>query len=76
MFERKYTAGTEYCYLAEPQNGEQHIKLGYDPELDVNEQVLKQAEWIQIDNLKDDLHVSRVIGSLSQEEIAKYNIDL
>jgi 8-oxo-dGTP pyrophosphatase MutT (NUDIX family) len=76
LFERKYAVGTEYCYLAEPANGEQHIKLGYDPEFDENEQVLKQAEWIQIDSLTDDLHVSRVIGSLSQEEIAKYNISL
>lgn len=76
LFARKYTHGTEYCYLAEPRNGEQYITLGYDPELDVNEQVLKQAEWILINDLKDDLQVSRVIASLTQEEIVKYKINL
>ena len=42
----------------------------------MNEQVLKQAEWIPIGDLKDDLHVTRVIKALSQEEIEKYKIDL
>lgn len=73
LFERKYTAGTEYCYLAEPQSDEHLIRVGYDPELDANEQVLKQAEWVSIDKVKDDIHVSRVIASLSQEEIEKYS---
>ncbi len=76
LFARQYSAGTEYCYLAEPQTGEQHLKIGHDPELAANEQVLKHAQWIQISDLKDDLHVSRVIGALSREEIVKYNINL
>ena len=76
LFERKYAARTEYCYLAELKNEGQSIKLGHDPEFDVNDQVLKQAEWVQIGDLKDDLHVSRVIARLSPEEITKYNIDL
>nr|NLJ02664.1 NUDIX hydrolase [Bacillota bacterium] len=76
LFQGKYAAGTEYCYLAEPTKGGQHIQLGHDPELEVNEQVLKQAEWIPIGDLKDDLHVTRVIKALSQEEIEKYKIDL
>lgn len=76
LFEGTYSAGTEYCFLAEPQHGEDQIKLGYDPELNGNEQVLKKAAWIPIEDLKDDLHVSRVIGSLSQEEIVKYSIRL
>ena len=40
------------------------------------EQVIKKAEWIHIAHLKDDLHVSRVIASLSEDEIVKYNIRL
>lgn len=74
LFKRKYSAGTEYCYLAEPQNDEQPIRVGYDPELDANKQVLKEAAWVRIDMVKDDLHVSRVIASLSQEELKKYYI--
>lgn len=76
LFAREYSAGTEYCYLAEPRLGEPQIKLGCDPELDVHEQVIKKAEWIHIAHLKDDLHVSRVIASLSEDEIVKYNIRL
>ena len=76
LFEGTYSAGTEYCFLAEPQHGQHHLVLGHDPELSGHEQVLKQAAWIPINELKDDLHVSRVIGSLNQEEIVKYRIRL
>ena len=76
LFSGKYPAGIEYCYLAEPLNGEQRIKLGRDPELGAGEQVLKRAEWVPIVNLHDDLHVSQVLRSLSREEIVKYKIYL
>jgi 8-oxo-dGTP diphosphatase len=75
LFQRNYAAGVEYCYLAELKNGEQHIRLGHDPELTADEQVLKQAAWIEVQTLKDDLHVSRVIESLSQEERMKYKVN-
>ena len=76
LFKREYAAGMEYCYLAEPRYGEQGISIGHDPELDVNQQVLKQAAWVHIEKVKDDLHVSRVIASLSQEEMEKFKINL
>ena len=76
LFKREYAAGMEYCYLAEPRYGEQGISVGHDPELDVNQQVLKQAAWVHIEKVKDDLHVSRVIASLSQEEMEKFKINL
>ncbi|HZG86685.1 NUDIX domain-containing protein [Paenibacillus sp.] len=77
LFERKYAAGIEYCYLAEPKDIKKlNIELGYDPELEDYEQVLKQVEWFEIDKVREDLHVSRVIESLSQEEINKYNVNV
>jgi 8-oxo-dGTP diphosphatase len=76
LFEHKYSAGTEYCYLAEPLDDKQQISVGSDPELDANKQILKKAEWVAIAQVKDDLHVSRVIAALSQEEMRKYQINL
>lgn len=75
LFERKYAFGIEYCYLAEPKDSNKmNIELGYDPELENDEQVIKQVEWVEIDKVKDDFQVSRVIESLNQEEIDKYNV--
>ncbi|SDT24224.1 ADP-ribose pyrophosphatase YjhB, NUDIX family [Paenibacillaceae bacterium GAS479] len=73
LFDREYSAGIEYCFLAEIV--EQHeLILGYDPELDVDEQVLAEAHWITIESVLEDIHVSRVLESLTQEELNKYNI--
>jgi 8-oxo-dGTP pyrophosphatase MutT (NUDIX family) len=37
LYQKEYSGGIEYCYLVEPINAED-IKIGYDPELGVNEQ--------------------------------------
>ncbi|NLM41296.1 MAG: NUDIX domain-containing protein [Firmicutes bacterium] len=74
LFQRPYSAGVEYCFLAEPRHGDEVI-LGHDPELAAHEQVLRQADWMPIESLKDDRHVSRVIAALRPEEMVKYGID-
>jgi len=71
LFENDYSAGTEYCYLAEPSN-DHEISLGYDPEL--KDQVLSEVEWKDINDVRNDKHVSQVIKYLSNEELKKYNI--
>ncbi|WP_054957305.1 NUDIX domain-containing protein [Paenibacillus dakarensis] len=77
LFAQEYAAGIEYCYLAVPVDfNKSDIKLGYDPELKEHEQVLKQAEWIEINNVKDDLHVSKVIESLNDNEKMLFNIKI
>jgi len=77
LFKRNYASGIEFCYLAEPKDNQRiHIEIGYDPELGHDEQVLKEVKWIEIDKVKEDLHVSMVIESLNREEILKYNVNV
>ena len=73
LFKRDYQNGTEYCYLAEPE-GNCEVTLGYDPELSIDEQVLKRAEWIDINKVRDDLQVSKVLEALTTEEVGNYGI--
>jgi hypothetical protein len=73
LFDREYSAGTEYCYLAEVV-GSLDLKLGYDPEFGTCEQELVDTQWIEIDRVRNDIHVSLVLKSLNEEELVRYNI--
>jgi ADP-ribose pyrophosphatase YjhB (NUDIX family) len=75
LYRNEYTGGIQYCFLAEPLN-EEEIKVGYDPEVDIKEQTIKEAEWKKIDEVKDDKMVSVVIKELTPEEKNKYKIEL
>jgi 8-oxo-dGTP diphosphatase len=65
LFNYGYSAGECYCYLCEEDGTDQVAQLGFDPELDKDNQVLKKIEWIPINEMKEDLQVSRVIKALS-----------
>jgi ADP-ribose pyrophosphatase YjhB (NUDIX family) len=73
LYKNEYAGGTQYCFLAEPLN-EEEIKAGYDPEVGKAGQVIKEAEWKRIDEVKDDKMVSVVIKILTPEEKNKYKI--
>lgn len=73
LFKSNYTGGTQYCYLAVPAES-CDISLGYDPELSSDEQVLTKAEWIDINEVRDDKQVSVVLKLLTAEELEKYKI--
>jgi 8-oxo-dGTP diphosphatase len=64
LFQQKYSLGQCYGYLVSMLNNTQIAKLGYDPELEINEQVLKKIEWIDMNSLRDDIHVSEVLKAL------------
>lgn len=73
LFEGQYSAGTEYCYLAVPV-GNTIIEFGYDPELEHDKQILTKVEWKDINYVRNDLHVCRVLESLSISEFKEFNI--
>lgn len=77
LFEKEYSAGTEYCYLAEPIDGyDLTLTLGHDPELSNDKQVLTNAEWREISEVCDDLQVAQVLKTLKLNELIKYKIDI
>ncbi|MCR8632097.1 NUDIX domain-containing protein [Paenibacillus radicis (ex Xue et al. 2023)] len=65
LFTHRYTGGTENCYLLELIDEDELPSLGFDPELPVDKQTLSDVRWRSINELKDDLHVSKVIEALS-----------
>src|SRR5690554_1084020 len=73
LFQRQYSAGTEYCYLAIPRS-DADIELGYDPELGRDEQILTEVAWKDIYEARHDLHVSQMLKSLSRSELVRFKI--
>lgn len=69
LFQQTYALGQCYGYLTSMINSTQIAKLGYDPELGFNEQVLKKMEWKDMNDLKDDLHVSEVLKALNARDV-------
>ncbi|KRF06778.1 hypothetical protein ASG89_18135 [Paenibacillus sp. Soil766] len=64
LFEDTYTYGPDYCFLVNVDD-EEEAKLGFDPELPRNEQVLKDVSWFSLIEKKDDKQVKRVIQCIS-----------
>lgn len=60
LFEDTYEYGPVYCYLVDVEEGAE-AKLGQDPELHTNEQILKGIAWFTLQEKKDDMQVSKVI---------------
>ena len=73
LYKDNWERGFEYCFLAEPIDFE-NFKTGYDPELDSRNQIIKNAEWKDIIEMKDDLQVKQVLRELTLEEKIKYKI--
>ncbi|GEM_PF-334530 len=75
LFSTEYTKGTEYCFLAIPTEGCE-LKLGCDPELEDHEQILKEDAWIDINDVRGDKQVSKVLEALTDEEMKEFGIIL
>lgn len=73
LFEGQCSAGTEHCYLAVPV-GNPIVELGYDPELEADQQILTNVEWKDMNTVQNDLHVRRVLEALSESELKEFNI--
>ncbi|MFC5651065.1 NUDIX domain-containing protein [Paenibacillus solisilvae] len=63
LFEDTYTYGPDYCFLVTVDH-DQKAELGYDPELPLNDQVLKGISWFALTDKKDDIQVKLLIESL------------
>ncbi|QOR64970.1 NUDIX hydrolase [Cytobacillus suaedae] len=64
LFTGTYECGIEKCFLVEEVEKESIPTLGYDPELPMDHQELKEVKWRLITNVREDLHVSKVIEAL------------
>jgi 8-oxo-dGTP pyrophosphatase MutT (NUDIX family) len=73
LFEREYSAGTEYCYLSEAVD-KLALKVGQDPELEPDKQRFVETQWVEVDKVRNDKQVSLVLNSLTEEEFIKYSI--
>jgi 8-oxo-dGTP diphosphatase len=51
--------GIYYCFLARKVEGT--LTLGNDPELNNEEQELKEVRWISIEEVKDNAEVKRIL---------------
>jgi ADP-ribose pyrophosphatase YjhB (NUDIX family) len=63
LFETEYSLGPDYCFLV-TVDGSEVAQLGMDPELQPEEQVIKQIAWFTLEEKKNDHHVSKVIPCL------------
>lgn len=63
LFSRQYSGGEERCYLVRLLD-ELYPLLGYDPEFPENEQTLAEVKWFSLYEMKNDLHVSKVIETM------------
>lgn len=68
LYERRYHSTTghdilEQCFLLSASGDVQPV-LGHDPELDAASQMLAEVAWRSLDDLHEDLQVSRVLAVL------------
>jgi len=63
LFSRQYSGGEERCYFVRLLDDQTPL-LGYDPEFNTDEQTLTEVKWFPIEEIKEDLHVSRVIEAM------------
>lgn len=75
LFNREYDVGTEYCFLTDLKN-DSDLTLGYDPEYALEHQILVDASWRSIVEVKEDLHVSEVLKALTEREKNQYKINI
>lgn len=63
LFSGQYSGGEERCYLVRLLDN-LSPKMGFDPELEDNKQTLTEVKWFSLEEMKNDLHVSRVIEAM------------
>lgn len=64
LYTNNYELGVEKCFLAQILEQNLTPKLGYDPELPIEQQELKEFKWQPIKEMADDIQVSEVIRVL------------
>lgn len=65
LFQYPYSLGECFCFLVRIVDETQEALLGFDPELNEDNQVLKKIEWKELNEAKTDTQVSQVIKALS-----------
>lgn len=65
LFQYPYSVGDCYCFLVQIVDETQEECLGFDPELNEDNQVLKKMEWKELNEVKNDIQVAKVIKALS-----------
>ena len=65
LFEHIIQGMTEYCYLVVVDE-RQEPKLGYDPELSRNAQMLTAVAWFPLEQVRNDRQVAKVLTTLEQ----------
>lgn len=51
------------CFLVKPV-GKNKIRLGHDPELPLEKQILKQYRWFNMSDIKHDKQISKVLKEI------------
>ncbi len=63
LYTNSYELGVEKCFLAQVVEQNSPI-IGFDPELPLDQQELKEVKWQPIKEMAEDIQVSEVIRSL------------
>jgi len=64
LYTNNYELGVEKCFLAQTLERNSTPQLGFDPELPIEQQALKEFKWQPIYEMADDIQVSEVIRAL------------
>lgn len=64
LFKDKYEYGPVYCFLVNVDVCQDAV-LGIDPELSSDKQILHGLGWFTLQQMKEDIQVSKVISSLT-----------
>lgn len=61
LYTNNYEHGVEKCFLVQTIERNSTPLLGFDPELPIEQQELKEFKWKPIKEMEDDIQVSEVI---------------
>ncbi|MEH6940095.1 NUDIX hydrolase [Bacillus sp. JJ664] len=64
LYTNNYEFGVEKCFLTQVAGSNSTPKLGFDPELPIEQQELKDFKWQPIKEMAKDIQVSEVIRAL------------
>lgn len=66
LFERDYSMGREYVFLAETI-GDGQVNMGNDPEHSPDDQWIQDVRWHTLESMQDDQQIKLVIEALKSE---------
>ncbi|WP_088043383.1 NUDIX domain-containing protein [Bacillus sp. EAC] len=67
LYTNSYELGVEKCFLVQVVEENSTPILGFDPELLIEQQELKEIKWQPIKEMEEDIQVSKVIRALGLE---------